>query len=130
MSRSAGWRVADADRLHHRTPRRWRKLVWILGAAALFGALGLGLRPGHFADAGELEAFSNPLGVGSDPEPFDALGGHAPVARRPALEPGVSSLYHHVPFAQDASILMVGERTILSYLTDRIFRWREAFREV
>jgi 5-methyltetrahydrofolate--homocysteine methyltransferase len=27
------------------------------------------------------------------------------------LEPGVSSLYHHVPFAQDASVLMVGERT-------------------
>ena len=26
--------------------------------------------------------------------------------------------------------LKVGERTILSYLTDRIFRWREAFREV
>ena len=25
--------------------------------------------------------------------------------------------------------LKVGERTILSYLTDRIFRWREAFRE-
>src|SRR5262249_56437553 len=24
---------------------------------------------------------------------------------------GVSSIYHHVPFAQDASILMVGERT-------------------
>ncbi len=26
-------------------------------------------------------------------------------------EPGVSSVYHHVPFAQDASVLMVGERT-------------------
>ncbi|HEY7224073.1 MAG TPA: methionine synthase [Micromonosporaceae bacterium] len=26
-------------------------------------------------------------------------------------EPGVSSIYHHVPFAQDASVLMVGERT-------------------
>ena len=26
--------------------------------------------------------------------------------------------------------LKVGRRTILSYLTDRIFRWREAFREV
>src|SRR5581483_1014853 len=31
--------------------------------------------------------------------------------RSPRVEPGVSSLYHHVPFAQDASILMVGERT-------------------
>ena len=39
------------------------------------------------------------------------LGQMAPVARAPRPEPGVSSLYHHVPFAQDASVLMVGERT-------------------
>jgi hypothetical protein len=55
--------------------RRWRKVLWILGAAALFGMAGLGLRPGHFVDAESFNAFSNPLGVGSDPEPFDALGG-------------------------------------------------------
>jgi hypothetical protein len=54
--------------------QRWRKLVWILGAAALFGAVGLGLRPGHFIDTETLDSFTNPLGVGSDPEPFDALG--------------------------------------------------------
>ena len=57
--------------------RRWRKVLWIMGAAALFGMAGLGLRPGPFPDAEEFEAFSNPLGVGSDPEPFDALGGLA-----------------------------------------------------
>jgi hypothetical protein len=57
--------------------RRWRKLLWILGAAALAGAVGLGLRPGHFVDADSFEAFSNPLGVGSDPDPFEALGGLA-----------------------------------------------------
>jgi len=36
-----------------------------------------------------------------------------PAATAPASEPtaGVSSLYHHVPFLQDASVLMVGERT-------------------
>jgi hypothetical protein len=56
---------------------RWRKLLWILGAAALFGVVGLGLRPGHFAETASFDAFSNPLGVGSDPEPFDALGGLA-----------------------------------------------------
>ncbi|MEN3304966.1 MAG: 5-methyltetrahydrofolate--homocysteine methyltransferase, partial [Micromonosporaceae bacterium] len=39
------------------------------------------------------------------------VAGLAPVARTPRPEPGVSSLYHHVPFAQDASVLMVGERT-------------------
>jgi hypothetical protein len=55
--------------------RRWRKLLWILGAAALFGVVGLGLRPGHFAETEAFDAYTNPLGVGSDPEPFDALGG-------------------------------------------------------
>ena len=39
------------------------------------------------------------------------LRGTAPVAREPQLEPGVASIYHHVPFAQDASVLMIGERT-------------------
>ncbi|RIJ79075.1 methionine synthase [Nakamurella silvestris] len=32
-------------------------------------------------------------------------------ARRPRPEPGLSSLYQSVPFAQDASVLMIGERT-------------------
>ncbi len=32
-------------------------------------------------------------------------------ARTPRAEPGVASLYHHVPFAQEASVLLVGERT-------------------
>jgi len=31
--------------------------------------------------------------------------------RVPQRDPGVASIYHHVPFAQDASVLMVGERT-------------------
>ena len=57
--------------------RRWRKLLWILGAAALLGIVGLGLRPGHFAETESFDTFTNPLGVGSDPEPFDALGGLA-----------------------------------------------------
>ncbi|GIF75438.1 5-methyltetrahydrofolate--homocysteine methyltransferase [Asanoa siamensis] len=41
-----------------------------------------------------------------------ALGvGPARVAREAVDEPGVSSIYHHVPFVQDAGVLMVGERT-------------------
>jgi 5-methyltetrahydrofolate--homocysteine methyltransferase len=40
-----------------------------------------------------------------------AVAGATPVVRAPAVEAGVSSIYHHVPFAQDASVLMVGERT-------------------
>ncbi|GAA2608021.1 methionine synthase [Dactylosporangium fulvum] len=39
------------------------------------------------------------------------LGRTAPHGRSPQVEPGVASIYHHVPFQQDASILMVGERT-------------------
>ncbi len=34
-----------------------------------------------------------------------------PAPRRPRPEPGLSSLYQAVPFAQDASVLMIGERT-------------------
>src|SRR5205814_3940024 len=38
-------------------------------------------------------------------------GGAQPRLREPQPDAGVASLYHHVPFAQDASVLMVGERT-------------------
>ena len=34
-----------------------------------------------------------------------------PAVRAVRPDAGVSSIYHHVPFAQDASVLMVGERT-------------------
>ena len=41
----------------------------------------------------------------------DRLRGR-PVARRAARpEPGVASLYQHVPFRQDTSFLAIGERT-------------------
>jgi 5-methyltetrahydrofolate--homocysteine methyltransferase len=40
-----------------------------------------------------------------------AVAGLQPRRRRPRPEPGVSSLYTAVPFRQDASVLMVGERT-------------------
>jgi 5-methyltetrahydrofolate--homocysteine methyltransferase len=41
----------------------------------------------------------------------ERLAGVSRAAREPAPEPGVASIYHHVPFAQDASVLMMGERT-------------------
>src|SRR4051812_6090612 len=41
----------------------------------------------------------------------EAVRDLAPARRRPHTEPGVSSLYQAVPFAQDASVLMIGERT-------------------
>ncbi len=40
-----------------------------------------------------------------------AGGGRAPLERTPEFEPGCASMYTHVPFHQDTSILMVGERT-------------------
>ncbi|HEY3894301.1 MAG TPA: methionine synthase [Pseudonocardiaceae bacterium] len=41
----------------------------------------------------------------------EAVSGVKPPNRRPRPEPGVSSLYAAVPFRQDASVLVVGERT-------------------
>ncbi len=40
-----------------------------------------------------------------------AVSGLTSRSRRPLPEPGVSSLYAAVPFRQDASVLMIGERT-------------------
>jgi 5-methyltetrahydrofolate--homocysteine methyltransferase len=41
----------------------------------------------------------------------ERLHGARPGGREPQPEAGVSSIYHHTPFEQDASVLMVGERT-------------------
>ncbi|WP_025619964.1 methionine synthase [Salinispora cortesiana] len=78
------------------------------------------LTPDEMGDA--LEQFVTDYGValvggccGSTPEHIRVLAermrGRPPVVREPRPEPGASSIYHHVPFAQDASVLMVGERT-------------------
>jgi len=39
------------------------------------------------------------------------LGGNKPATRSPQPEPGVASLYQHVPLTQDNSYLAIGERT-------------------
>jgi 5-methyltetrahydrofolate--homocysteine methyltransferase len=78
------------------------------------------LTPNELAEA--LDRFVNDYGVslvggccGTTPAHIQAvserLHGAAPAAREPHLEAGVSSIYHHVSFNQDASVLMVGERT-------------------
>lgn len=78
------------------------------------------LTPDQLAEA--LRRFVDEYGValiggccGSTPAHIEkvvaALGSHPRGERAPRMEPGVSSLYHHVPFAQDASVLMIGERT-------------------
>jgi len=41
----------------------------------------------------------------------EAVAGLAPAPRAPRPEPAVSSLYASVPFRQEASVLMIGERT-------------------
>ncbi|WP_442935124.1 methionine synthase [Micromonospora sp. CPCC 206061] len=78
------------------------------------------LTPDELAEA--LDRFVNEYGVGlvggccgTTPAHIravsDRLRGAAAGPRAPQVEAGVASLYHHVPFAQDASVLMVGERT-------------------
>ncbi len=41
----------------------------------------------------------------------DRMRGRTPARRRPRPEPGVASLYQHVPFRQDTAFLAIGERT-------------------
>ncbi|WP_422740069.1 methionine synthase [Micromonospora sp. WMMD729] len=78
------------------------------------------LTPVELAEA--LERFVTEYGVGlvggccgTTPEHIrvlsERLHGVTAPAREPRHEAGVSSVYHPVPFAQDASVLMVGERT-------------------
>lgn len=78
------------------------------------------LTPVELAEA--LERFITDYGVGliggccgTTPEHIrvlsERLHGRVAPAREARHEAGVSSVYHPVPFAQDASVLMVGERT-------------------
>jgi len=78
------------------------------------------LTPAQLADAHE--RFSTEFGLalvggccGTTPEHVaavvDRLRGRPVARRRPRPEPGVASLYQHVPFRQDTSFLAIGERT-------------------
>ena len=78
------------------------------------------LSPSQLADAHA--SFTEQFGLalvggccGTTPEHLAAVVGRLrgrPVApRRPRPEPGVASLYQHVPFRQDTSFLAIGERT-------------------
>ncbi len=78
------------------------------------------LTPSELADAHD--AFTSEFGLslvggccGTTPEHLrqvvDRVRGRALAPRRPRPEPGVASLYSHVPFQQDASFLSIGERT-------------------
>jgi 5-methyltetrahydrofolate--homocysteine methyltransferase len=76
--------------------------------------------PGELAEAHE--AFAAEFGLalvggccGTTPEHMAEvvrrLHGRPLAARQPRLEPGVASLYQHVPFRQDTAFLAIGERT-------------------
>jgi 5-methyltetrahydrofolate--homocysteine methyltransferase len=78
------------------------------------------LTPEQLADAHETfvrEYGLNLVGgcCGTTPEHIrqlvERIRGKTPGERQPQPEPGVSSLYQHVPFRQDASYLSIGERT-------------------
>jgi 5-methyltetrahydrofolate--homocysteine methyltransferase len=78
------------------------------------------LTPAQLADAHE--RFAREFGLsliggccGTTPEHTavlaDRLAGRPIARRRPRPEPGVASLYQHVPFRQDTAYLSIGERT-------------------
>jgi len=78
------------------------------------------LTPDQLADAHEM--FTAEFGLalaggccGTTPEHMAAVvervRGREVAGRRPRPEPGVASLYQHVPFRQDTSFLAIGERT-------------------
>src|SRR5580698_10464093 len=78
------------------------------------------LTPGQLADAHQ--RFTTEFGLalvggccGTTPEHIaalaDRLAGRRLARRRPRPEPGVASLYQHVPFQQDTAFLAIGERT-------------------
>ncbi|HEY6798496.1 MAG TPA: methionine synthase [Kineosporiaceae bacterium] len=78
------------------------------------------LTPGQLADAHD--SFAREFGLsllggccGTTPEHLrqvvERLRDRRPEVRQARPEPGVASLYQHVPFRQDASFLSIGERT-------------------
>jgi 5-methyltetrahydrofolate--homocysteine methyltransferase len=78
------------------------------------------LTPDELADA--LERFAGEYGVslvggccGTTPAHIEAvvakLHGAQAAPRTPSHDPGVASIFHEVPFRQDAGVLMIGERT-------------------
>src|SRR6202167_1337876 len=78
------------------------------------------LTPAQLADAHD--RFTREFGLslvggccGTTPEHIavlaDRLAGRPVARRRPRPEPGVASLYQHVPFRQDTAYLSIGERT-------------------
>ncbi len=78
------------------------------------------LTPAELASAHEQFTRDFGLGLvggccGTTPEHLrqvvEAVRGRDVVSRRPRPEPGVASLYQHVPFRQDTAYLSIGERT-------------------
>src|SRR2546430_7450522 len=78
------------------------------------------LTPDKLAEAHD--RFTSAFGVnvvggccGTTPEHLgrvvETIGNRAPVERHPEHEPGCASIYSHVPFHQETSFLVVGERT-------------------
>jgi 5-methyltetrahydrofolate--homocysteine methyltransferase len=78
------------------------------------------LTPEQLADAHDM--FTRDFGLqlvggccGTTPEHLrhvvERVGGRPVTPRRPHAEPGIASLYQHVPFRQDTAYLSIGERT-------------------
>jgi len=109
--------------LHHLTGHSRLPVTCLPNAglpSVVDGAMHYDLTPEQLA--GFHRQFVSELGVsviggccGTTPEHLaavvEACAGLTPAVRTPEPEPGAASIYTHVPFTQDSSFLVVGERT-------------------
>ncbi|GGR13828.1 methionine synthase [Agromyces mediolanus] len=109
---NAGLPVLGADGAHYPlTPAELatahEQFVREFGLALVGGCCGT--TPEHLAAVVARLRADAPTGAGTAADASAPAVGEA--SRRPRIEPGVASLYQHVPFDQDAAYLAIGERT-------------------
>lgn len=109
---NAGLPVLGADGAHYPlTPAELatahEQFVREFGLALVGGCCGT--TPEHLAAVVERLRSDAPTGAAAATDASAPVVGEA--SRRPRIEPGVASLYQHVPFDQDAAYLAIGERT-------------------
>lgn len=109
---NAGLPVLGADGAHYPlTPTELatahEQFVREFGLALVGGCCGT--TPEHLAAVVARLRSDAPTGAATAADASAPVVGEA--SRRPRIEPGVASLYQHVPFDQDAAYLAIGERT-------------------
>ena len=111
------------EHLRHLSQHAWTFLSALPNAglpSVVDGRTHYDLTPDELAEAHD--RFTSELGVnivggccGTTPEHLrrvvETIGHRVPLERHPVQEPGCASIYSHVPFHQETSFLVVGERT-------------------